>query len=174
MTPAALHMTCPDLRPWIEPLGRLELIQRPHTRELELAHAWGMRVGAVSYIAPAGMLTDGASIPRVFWRLIDPPMYSLLFMGAIIHDAAYGGILRASNSESDWLPIEKTEADELLEIIGGWNGFPAWKCRAAWRAVHHFGQGPWERGHAANAGLDLRTLDYAIPPVAGAPGPSLS
>lgn len=147
---------------YIEQLGTLELIQRPHTRELELAHAWGMRVGEVSYVAPAEMLTDGASIPRLFWRLIDPPMYSLLFLGAVLHDAAYGGILRADNGCDDWLPVEKSEADELLRLLGMWNGFPRWKADAAWRAVHHFGQGPWERGHAANAGLDLRTLDYTI------------
>jgi hypothetical protein len=147
---------------YIEQLGTLELIQRPRVRELELAHAWGMRVGAVSYVAPAEMLTDGASIPRIFWRVIDPPMYSLLFLGAVIHDAAYGGILRASNDEADWLPVERDEADELLAILGEWNGFPGWKCRAAYEAVHRFGAGPWERCHAENAGLDLRTLDYTI------------
>ena len=34
------------------------------------------------------------------WRVIDPPMYSLLFLAAVIHDAAYGGHLRASDDSS--------------------------------------------------------------------------
>jgi hypothetical protein len=156
-------------RPYIEALGRLELWQPLRRREMFLAHAWGVRVGGVTYRVPAGMDTDGASIPRVFWRLIDPPMYSRLFPGAIIHDAAYGGILRAGNEAegTDWLPVERDEADELLRLIGVWNQFPAWKAEAAWRAVHYFGQAAWESGHALNEGLDLRTLDYAIPQAPG-------
>lgn len=161
-------------RPYIEQLGVLEFVQPLRQRELVVAHAWGVRVHETRYIVPAGMTTDGASIPRFFWRVIDPPMYSLLFVGAVIHDACYGGIVRCSSAARDWIPVEKREADELLRLLGVWNGFPEWKAAVAWRAVHHFGGGPWERGHAANAGLDLALLDYHIPPAPDLPLPSVN
>lgn len=146
----------------IAAVGRLELWQPLRQREMVLACAWGVRVGSVVYRAPAGMETDGASIPRLFWRLVDPPMYSLMVPAAIIHDAAYGGILRATaiDGSADWLPVERSEADELLELLALWNGTPAWKARAARRAVQTFGGVAWDRGHCYNAGLDLRTMDW--------------
>lgn len=150
----------------VESVGTLQLWQPLHRRELILAHAWGVRVGSVIYRAPGGMETDGASIPRLWWRVFDPPTYSLLFPAAIIHDAAYGGILRATSLDVDgldWLPVERDEADELLALIGEWNGFEPWKCRAAYESVRRFGGAAWERGHAANAGLDLESLDWSIP-----------
>ena len=159
-------------RAYIEALGRLELWQPLERREMVLARAWGVRVYNTRYVAPAGMETDGASIPRWWWRVLDPPMFSRLFVGAVIHDAAYGGILRCYDDERDWLPVERDEADQLLEMLGRWNGFPAWKARLAYLAVHWFGRGPWARGHAANAGVNLRTLDYSLK-TAG-PGPSLN
>ena len=159
-------------RPYIEQLGRLEFWQPERVRELTLSHAWGVRVHETRYVAPAAMTTDGASIPRVFWRLIDPPLYSLLVLGAVLHDACYGGICRCTGPAGDWLPVEKSEADELLRMLALWNGAPQWKADAVWRAVRHFGRGPWESGHAANAGVDLRLMDYHVPPALNLPLPS--
>jgi len=150
----------------VRELGQLLLIQRPYVRELELAHAWGIEVDGVLYIAPAGMLTDGASIPRFFWRILDPPMYSRLFMAAVIHDAAYGGILRAIPLETGLaVHVTKPQADELLRIVGIWNRFPRWKAGTACLVVKVFGGRAWKTGHAQNCGIDLSSLDYSIPNV---------
>lgn len=161
-------------RPYVEELGRLELWQPPRTRDMIVSHAWGVRVWNTHYVVPAGMKTDGASIPRLFWRILDPPMCSRLFLAAILHDAAYGGILRASLEFADWLPVDRPTADDLLRLVGRWNGYPAWKCACAWHAVRHFGGWAWRRGHARNAGLDLGTLDYHVPPFPQLPSPSVN
>jgi len=39
------------------------------------------------YIAKAGFITDGASIPRLFWALIGCPLRGKYVGSAIIHDA---------------------------------------------------------------------------------------
>ena len=44
------------------------------------------RVG-MSWTAPAGMVTDGASIPRFFWRFIGSPYSGRYRAAALIHDA---------------------------------------------------------------------------------------
>lgn len=168
----SLHQAAPAIIPCrptgvvrgirISAVGRLELWQPLRQREMVLACAWGVTVGGVRYLAPGGMETDGASIPRLFWRLFDPPMYSLMVPAAIIHDAAYGGIVRATavDGSGDWLPVEKDEADELLELLSIWNGTAPEKAWAARMAVQTFGGGAWRRGHERNAGLDLQGMDW--------------
>lgn len=47
-------------------------------------------------LAPAGMVTDGASIPRLFWRLVGSPWTGRYRRSAVIHDAAYQGWLVVS------------------------------------------------------------------------------
>lgn len=150
---------------YIEPLGELRLIQPMFDKDAVLSHAWGMRIGSVSYIAPALLPDVGASIPRFLWRVIDPPMYTLLFPGSVLHDAAYRGCLRASNGVDDWMPIEKDEADDILYMVGEWNGFPKWKCKAAWEGVHWFGGQAWREGHASEYARNARQMDYSIPGV---------
>lgn len=148
-------------KPYIEPLGTLEFIQPLGTRVMALRHAWGVRVNEVTYRVPAGMQAE-VSIPRAFWRVVDPPLYSKLVPGAVIHDGAYKGLIRATSDEDDWLPVEKSEADELLRIISRWNGCPEWKCDAVYWAVRLFGGWAWESGHKATEGIDRNALDYTL------------
>ena len=38
-------------------------------------------------VVPAGFVTDGASVPRVFWRIVPP--FGLHFNAAVVHDWLY-------------------------------------------------------------------------------------
>lgn len=149
-------------KPYIEPLGTLEFVQPMGTRVMVLSHAWGIRVNEVTYRVPRGMQAE-VSIPRLFWRVIDPPLYSKLVPGAVIHDGAYKGTIRATSDEDDWMPVEKAEADELLRIISLWNGTPEWKCTAVYATVHLFGFVAWKAQHKKYAGTNLKELDWRIP-----------
>lgn len=49
---------------------------------------------------PAGFITDGASIPRVFWTLLMP--FGPYFAAAIIHDYLYSDLnMRFTREQSD-------------------------------------------------------------------------
>lgn len=150
----------PDTEPAIRPLGRLEFHQPMGVRNLVTAHPWGIRVDGTDYIVPAGMETDGASIPRILWRVVDPPFYSLIVPGAIIHDAAYGGLLRAIDRDADLVDVDRAAADELLRILARWNGCSALKAWTVYRTVRLCGATAWRRSHARNADVDLGKLNY--------------
>ena len=59
--------------------------------EFRLIEALVVEVDGVRYRAPVGALTDGASTPRFFRSLV--PRIGPHIYGAIIHDAAYRGVL---------------------------------------------------------------------------------
>lgn len=61
----------------------------PEERSYRVAHRVVFEVGGVTLGVPSGFKTDGASVPRFFWRLIGTP-YEPDFIGpAVAHDFAY-------------------------------------------------------------------------------------
>ena len=63
-----------------------------------------------SFIVPAGLIVDGASIPRAFWRVIGHPLTSRYWTAFVIHDYLYGF---SSISEKE-LRLERHEVDDLF------------------------------------------------------------
>ena len=62
------------------------------------------------FVAPAGFVTDGASIPKVFWSIIGSPFTGKYLHGAVIHDCLY--------SKKHYNFISRKYADNLfLEIM---------------------------------------------------------
>ena len=53
---------------------------------------------------PTGFLTDGASVPRIFWNIFSP--FGNYFPAALIHDYLY-------SKSSTWL-ITRAEVDEIF------------------------------------------------------------
>jgi hypothetical protein len=51
------------------------------------AHTW--ELAADFGIIPRGFVTDGASVPRFFWRILGSPMEPRTCAAAIRHDYAY-------------------------------------------------------------------------------------
>jgi hypothetical protein len=71
------------------------------------------RIGTI--IVPAGFLTDGASIPRLFWGILSP--FGSYFSAALIHDYLY-------HPDSQW-QIDRAMADlvflDAMRDVGvGW------------------------------------------------------
>jgi hypothetical protein len=92
---------------------------------------WGMVIKI-----PAGWVTDFASVPRFFWRVL-PPMgrYSL---AAIAHDYLYWSGM-----------VPKDEADNIFLELMKHLGVSAWKRNTMYQAVKLFGKSAWD-GHRKN------------------------
>ncbi len=62
------------------PDGRIQL-DEPLYQNIWLMQGVEFRV-----VVPAGFVSDGASIPRLFWAIIGPPIGSSHLLPAIVHD----------------------------------------------------------------------------------------
>jgi hypothetical protein len=71
------------------------------------------RIGWIT--VPAGFLTDGASIPRIFWSIFSPT--GSYFEAAVIHDYLYS---KASNWYIDRAMADTIFHDAMKEIGVGW------------------------------------------------------
>lgn len=74
--------------------------------------------------APAGMISDGASIPRIFWNILDP--FGDYFGPALIHDYLYS----PANTE-----FTRREADDILKEAMFNIGIPWYRRETIYRAV---------------------------------------
>lgn len=86
-------------------------------------------------IAPRGMQTDFASIPRVFW--IIAPKNDLYDGPACIHDGAYGNSLVTENG--DRIHAIKPVGDSLFHEAMIVMKVPMWRANMMFKAVDVFG-----------------------------------
>lgn len=75
---------------WLSPL-RLEDVDG--RRVFRLMGDFDVQYGELLLHCPAGMETDGASIPRMLWRVFGSPFTGCHRRAAIPHDGAYRGEL---------------------------------------------------------------------------------
>lgn len=79
-------------------------------------------IGGPLWIVKRGTTTDGASVPRLFWRVIGHPMQKDLIFWAVVHDAAYNGHLLRDGQPAN---LTRLEADDLANrlmtgvLVGG-------------------------------------------------------
>lgn len=114
----------------------------------------------LSYAADSGDLitihegapTDGASIPRIFWRLIGPPIGDRYTAAAIVHDVLYrtcGHTGTYSRADCDAL------FHEMLLVLG----IPNWKAWLMWCGVRVGGatgfECRWHKVKPSLAGIDV-------------------
>lgn len=119
---AITYATTPSLSPVID--GEL----------WELSKDWNVTVRGTKETLPKGFLTDGASIPRILWRVCGHPMATKRIIPAIVHDAIYAGTI---------LGFTRKEADEIFRdgiIEAGW---PKWKAHIEYAALRLFGSPHW-------------------------------
>jgi len=148
--------------PTVHPICPLDFRDPLHRKEVVLAHAWAAAVGDTTYTAPQWLMSDGASIPRILWRLC-PPLFELHRPGAVLHDAAYKGVLLAGDAECSARDVGKKEADTLLLYLCVFNGMPKWKAKAIYWGVHRFGGIAWRKEHKKYQNLDRTKLSYSVP-----------
>lgn len=102
----------------------------------------------ITWIAPVGTETDGASIPRFLWPIIGGPFEGTHRDGAILHDAAYS--LAPACDFSFWLAdrsILRAAADQMLYEAARARKCSIWKARAINHGVRLGGAFAW-KGHA--------------------------
>lgn len=93
-----------------------------------------VRVGGSEFTVPAGFVTDGASIPRMLWRICGHPMSTKRLPIAIAHDWMYSGATCLTRQEADAI-----YRDGLVEL-----GFPKWKANIEYSAIRLFGGSHWQ------------------------------
>lgn len=83
---------------------------------------------------PRGFESDGASVPRFFWRVVFPPCDSKALRAAFLHDYVY------RNRPQDWT---REEADKMFRDILIRDGMAKWRAWIAYFGVRFFGGSSW-------------------------------
>ena len=86
---------------------------------------------------PAGFRSDGASVPRFFWRVVFPPGDALALRAAILHDYVY------RTHPEGW---SRADADRLFLAVMILDGVPVRRALMAWAGVRIGGGKAWEEG----------------------------
>ena len=103
----------------------------------EVASAWQVRIRyrheeAVLTILP-GFTFDGASIPRVLWRLCGTPMDAPRVVAALAHDWLYAAH-KTTREAADFVYYD------LMRAVG----IPRWKCLLELTALRWCGGKAWK------------------------------
>lgn len=86
--------------------------------------------GCVRFV-PSGYVSDGASVPKIFWWFISPKDIRCLYAG-LCHDAIY-----------DEKCVTRRVADAWMRRALIQDGFPRCKAWIAWAAVRLWGWTHW-------------------------------
>ena len=84
---------------------------------------------------PPGFESDGASVPRFFWRVVFPPGDADALRAAILHDYIY------REHPAGW---SRADADRLFRDVLIADGVPTLRARLAYWGVRLFGGGSWK------------------------------
>ena len=86
---------------------------------------------------PVGFRSDGASVPRFFWRLVFPPGDAQALRAAFLHDWIY------RTHPEGW---DRKKADDLFYDVLVADGVPKWRAYLAWSGVRLGGSAAWNAG----------------------------
>jgi hypothetical protein len=122
-----------------------------------LAYEAGAKGSGRWIIAPAGSVTDGASVPRPLWWLL--PSTGRYFRAAVIHDRLYE-LLRAGRPHIN--ATTRAGADRELRLAARACGCSAVVAWVLWAGVR---LGGWRFmiGAAAPTGLTVDTIPDVLP-----------
>jgi len=115
------------------------------TKNYEVVEDYTYQAGTYSITVPKGFVYDRASIPRVFWVLIDKD--SLSNVAPLFHDLLYrnGGVL-PTNQVSPYRKFSRKETDDLFLELMTKCGVNKWRREAAYQAVRRGAELAW-KGH---------------------------
>lgn len=85
---------------------------------------------------PSGFKSDGASVPRMFWRLVFPPLDRNAIRAAIIHDYLY---------RMDSFGLSRKETDILFFGLMIIDGVDPSRAYLAYLGVRLFGSLSWRQ-----------------------------
>ena len=97
----------------------------------DLAIVWDGK----ALVVPAGFKSDGASVPRFFWRCVFPPGDSRALRAAFAHDFIY------REHPFGW---NKEDADNLFYHLLREDGMSWFSSQGAYWGVRLFGSSSWD------------------------------
>lgn len=115
-------------------------------------------VNGVAVLVKRGLTTDGASVPRLAWRVIGHPFAKDLLPHALIHDALYASELLPRGEADDWFLASMASARERYALGVGWA-----RRNAVWSAVRAAGGLVWSR-HTPASVAAARALVRVLTP----------
>lgn len=123
----------------------VEVKQIGNTPIYEVTKDYSYAYKGSNITVPKGFRYDRASIPRVFWVVIDKD--SLSNVAPLFHDLLYrfGGVLE-TKLVVPYRRFSRDEADNLFYELMGKCGVEEWRRSAAYEAVHTFAKSHWQ-GH---------------------------
>ena len=101
--------------------------------------------GGRNFLIPRGFESDGASVPRIFWRIVFPNTDSHAVTAGICHDFIY------RTQPKDWT---RQEADTLFLALLIEFGVTPTSAMLAYRGVRIGGWLPWQSNAALLLALD--------------------
>ena len=125
-------------------LKRLKPEKRAWWKFWALASRWELLAALVylaadgtKYTVPKGFITDGASVPWLFWAVISPT--GALFAAAVLHDWLYSEEAKLLYG----IKVERSQADALFREAAESDGAGSFKRNAAWAGVRVGGWAYW-------------------------------
>lgn len=103
--------------------------------QIRLLEPLPFEYNGVQYVIPAGFVSDGASVPRVLWRLLDPPITAATLIPSVKHDYIY---------RTKPKTMTRKEADQLYYSDLRANGYNWFKCQAVYNGLRLFGASSWQ------------------------------
>jgi len=109
--------------------------ERKNNKLWQLLEDFKIQIDDMVVVVPAGFLTNGASVPRMFWWLC-PPLAGPFGDAAVVHDYMYF-------KNSKW--SDRKQADQFLYQIGRTHGATWLQAQLVYRAVRIFGGSYWKQ-----------------------------
>lgn len=87
---------------------------------------------------PKDFESDGASVPRILWRLVSPCVHQCTIRAAIAHDFLY------RTAPDGW---SRKDADEFFRDICKRDGLPDFRAKIAYWGLRLFGRSSWKNNN---------------------------
>lgn len=110
-----------------------------------LKNRHGLRISwnGQAFTIPRYFKSDGASVPRFFWRLVFPSSDTTALRAAFAHDYIY------RTQPKEWT---QEEADKMFFDLLIVDGMVRWRAWLAYIALRLFGWFAWKKNAAAKEG----------------------
>ena len=104
----------------------------------KITYVTKLSISTITISVLPGFITDGASIPRFFWRVIGPPIGYRYTAAAIIHDALY-------SSKGNAGCLSRKSCDCVFYNALCDSNLPSWQPWVMWAVVRVAGWFYWNR-----------------------------